>query len=74
VSPSATILKIELFRTVHPDFQDAMNKIPLSLDMDALRSFVAGIEYGSFALAAERASPLTSPRGSAAQLPPSARS
>ena len=31
-----------------------MNKIPLSLDMDALRSFVAGIEYGSFALAAER--------------------
>ncbi|BBG31305.1 LysR substrate-binding domain-containing protein [Zymobacter palmae] len=27
---------------------------PLSLDMDALRSFVAGIELGSFALAAER--------------------
>lgn len=29
-------------------------KRPLSLDMDALRSFVTGIEAGSFALAAER--------------------
>jgi len=31
-----------------------MNKLPASLDMDALRSFVAGVEYGSFALAAQR--------------------
>ncbi|MEZ3498490.1 LysR substrate-binding domain-containing protein [Pantoea sp. KPR_PJ] len=31
-----------------------MNRLPVSLDMDALRSFVAGIEYGSFALAAQR--------------------
>lgn len=31
-----------------------MNKLPVSLDMDALRSFVAGIECGSFALAAQR--------------------
>ena len=31
-----------------------MSKLPLSLDMDALRSFVAGIEYGSFAVAAHR--------------------
>ncbi len=29
-----------------------MNKLPLTLDLDALRSFVAGIESGSFALAA----------------------
>lgn len=31
-----------------------MSKLPLSLDLDALRSFVAGVDYGSFALAAER--------------------
>ena len=31
-----------------------MTKLPVSLDMDALRSFVAGIEYGSFTLAAQR--------------------
>lgn len=31
-----------------------MSKLPVSLDMDALRSFVAGIEYDSFALAAQR--------------------
>lgn len=30
-----------------------MNKLPESLDMDALRSFVAGIDAGSFALAAQ---------------------
>lgn len=30
-----------------------MNKVPESLDMDALRSFVAGIDAGSFALAAQ---------------------
>ena len=29
-----------------------MNKVPESLDMDALRSFVAGIDAGSFALSA----------------------
>ncbi|WP_310606213.1 LysR substrate-binding domain-containing protein [Buttiauxella brennerae] len=31
-----------------------MNKLPLTLDLDALRSFVTGIECGSFALAASR--------------------
>lgn len=31
-----------------------MDKIPLTLDLDALRSFVTGIECGSFALAASR--------------------
>lgn len=31
-----------------------MNKLPLSLDLDALRSFVTGMESGSFALAAQR--------------------
>ena len=31
-----------------------MNKLPLTLDLDALRSFVTGIECGSFALAATR--------------------
>ncbi|WP_276724261.1 LysR substrate-binding domain-containing protein [Pantoea septica] len=31
-----------------------MNKLPVSLDMDALRSFVTGIECDSFALAAQR--------------------
>ncbi|MEB6379001.1 LysR substrate-binding domain-containing protein [Leclercia adecarboxylata] len=31
-----------------------MNKLPLTLDLDALRSFVTGIECGSFALAANR--------------------
>lgn len=31
-----------------------MDKIPLTLDLDALRSFVTGIECGSFALAATR--------------------
>lgn len=31
-----------------------MEKLPISLDLDALRSFVTGIECGSFALAATR--------------------
>lgn len=31
-----------------------MDKLPLTLDLDALRSFVTGIECGSFALAATR--------------------
>ncbi|WP_437889607.1 LysR substrate-binding domain-containing protein [Phytobacter sp. V91] len=31
-----------------------MDKLPLALDLDALRSFVTGIESGSFALAATR--------------------
>lgn len=31
-----------------------MDKLPLTLDLDALRSFVTGIECGSFALAASR--------------------
>ncbi|MDF7662030.1 LysR substrate-binding domain-containing protein [Erwiniaceae bacterium L1_54_6] len=31
-----------------------MNKLPLTLDLDALRSFVTGIECGSFAQAANR--------------------
>lgn len=31
-----------------------MDKLPISLDTDALRSFVMGIESGSFALAAQR--------------------
>ncbi|KFD00066.1 transcriptional regulator [Kluyvera ascorbata ATCC 33433] len=31
-----------------------MNKVPPSLDLDALRSFVTGMESGSFALAAQR--------------------
>lgn len=31
-----------------------MNKLPITLDLDALRSFVTGIECGSFALAATR--------------------
>lgn len=31
-----------------------MDKLPLTLDLDALRSFVTGIEAGSFALAASR--------------------
>ncbi|PVZ82564.1 LysR family transcriptional regulator [Serratia sp. S1B] len=31
-----------------------MNKLPLTLDLDALRSFVTGIECGSFAQAASR--------------------
>jgi DNA-binding transcriptional LysR family regulator len=31
-----------------------MDKLPLTLDLDALRSFVTGIECGSFALAAAR--------------------
>lgn len=31
-----------------------MNKVPLALDLDALRSFVTGIECGSFAQAANR--------------------
>lgn len=37
-----------------------MNKISPALDMDALRSFVAGIESGSFALAASRLARSTS--------------
>lgn len=31
-----------------------MNKLPLTFDLDALRSFVTGIECGSFAQAAGR--------------------
>ena len=31
-----------------------MNKLPLTFDLDALRSFVTGIECGSFAQAASR--------------------
>lgn len=31
-----------------------MNKLPLTLDLDALRSFVTGIECGNFAQAANR--------------------
>jgi hypothetical protein len=37
-----------------PYFRTIMNKLPLTLDLDALRSFVTGIECGSFALAASR--------------------
>ena len=39
-----------------------MDKLPLTLDLDALRSFVTGIECGSFALAASRLCRSTSVR------------
>ena len=48
------VLKIKLFAINHPEFQDDMDKLPLTLDLDALRSFVTGIESGSFAQAATR--------------------
>jgi DNA-binding transcriptional LysR family regulator len=37
-----------------PNIRTIVNKLPLTLDLDALRSFVTGIECGSFALAANR--------------------
>jgi predicted Co/Zn/Cd cation transporter (cation efflux family) len=48
------ILKIKLYAINHPVFQDDNGQTSLTLDLDALRSFVTGIECGSFALAASR--------------------
>jgi hypothetical protein len=48
------ILKIKLYAIHHPVFQDDNGQTSLTLDLDALRSFVTGIECGSFALAASR--------------------
>lgn len=47
------VLKIRLFLIVCPDFWDGYMQIT-NLDMDALRSFVSGMELGSFARAADR--------------------
>jgi hypothetical protein len=48
------ILKIKLYAINNPVFQDDNEQTSLTLDLDALRSFVTGIECGSFALAASR--------------------
>lgn len=50
---ASIVLKIELFGINSPDIMDDTVRVT-NLDTDALRSFVAGMEAGSFARAADR--------------------
>jgi DNA-binding transcriptional LysR family regulator len=52
--PHCYNLKNRNIKTNHPDYKDSYVTPSPSLDLDALRSYVLGLECGSFALAAQR--------------------